>query len=115
MDDDPDIRQVLMDRLTSYGYGVETAIDGLEALDAVKRGSYDGMLLDIRMPHVDGIEVLHQVKASYPAMPVIMITASKLQDTAAQALRDGACAFLLKPFDTALLKDAVYRCFGPAA
>jgi len=75
VDDDPDIRQVLQDRLDSYGYVVETAIDGQEALDALKLRSYDGMLLDIMMPKVNGLEVLQESRKHRPLMPVVMIPA----------------------------------------
>ena len=115
VDDDPDIRQVLQDRLDSYGYVVETAIDGQEALDALKLRSYDGMLLDIMMPKVNGLEVLQESRKHRPLMPVVMITASRVKETTIQALEDGAQAFLLKPFDIVRLKTVVDRWFGTAA
>ena len=114
VDDDPDIRQVLLDRLDSFGYVVETAINGREALDALKRGAFDGMVLDIRMPEVDGIEVLRQTRKSHPSLPVVMVRASTVKDRAIQAVSEGACAYLLKPFDPAQLRQAVEQCFGPA-
>jgi CheY-like chemotaxis protein len=115
VDDDPDIRQVLQDRLNAYGYAVETAIDGLEALDALQRGDYDGMILDIRMPKVDGLEVLRRTRESHPGLPVIMITASKVKESDDQAINAGAQDLLLKPFDVAQLKEMVDRWFGPAS
>ncbi len=115
VDDDPDIRQVLLDRMSAYGYTVETAIDGREALDALQRGRFDGMLLDMRMPQMDGLEVLRQMRVLNPALPVVMITAMSVKGQVAQTLLEGACAYLLKPFDADQLKKAVEQCFGPAA
>lgn len=114
VDDDPDIRQVLQDRLNSYGYHVETAINGREALDALKRNAFDGMVLDIRMPEIDGIEVLRQTRKSHPALPVVMVTASTVRNSVIEAMGVGAQAYLLKPFDAVQLKQAVERWIGPA-
>jgi len=112
VDDDPDIRQFLLDRLGSYGYVVETAIDGREALDALRLNTFDGVVLDIRMPEMDGLEVLRHVREHYPTMPVVMITASESKERAIQALSEGAQDFLLKPFEAAQLKQVVERWFG---
>jgi signal transduction histidine kinase len=115
VDDDPDIRQLLLDRLESYGYVVETAVDGGEALEALRRRPFDGMLLDIRMPEMGGLEVLRYVRESRSTMPVVMVTASEARERAIQALSEGAQDFLLKPFDAAHLHEVVERWFGPAS
>jgi len=115
VDDDPDIRQFLMDRLGSYGYVVETANDGREALDALRKGSYNGLILDIGLPEIDGLEVLHQIREDMSTLPVVMITASGSKERAVQAVNLGAQAYLLKPFDAAQLKEVVERWFGLAA
>ena len=114
VDDDPDIRQVLLDRMSSFGYMVETAIDGREALDALRRGGFDGMLLDMRMPEIDGLEVLRRTRKSHPDLPVVVVTALSVQRQAAQAVAEGARAYLLKPFDAPHLKKVVEQYFGPA-
>jgi DNA-binding NtrC family response regulator len=114
VDDDPDIRQVLLDRMSSFGYVVETAIDGREALDALRQGRFDGMLLDMRMPEMEGLEVLERTQDSHPALPVVMVTATSVKEQVAQAMAEGACAYLLKPFDASQLKQVVEQCFGPA-
>jgi DNA-binding response OmpR family regulator len=114
VDDDPDIRQFLMDRLGSYGYVVETANDGREAFDALRKGSYNGLILDIGLPEIDGMEVLHQIREDMPTLPVMMVTASGSKERAVQAVNLGAQAYLLKPFDAEHLKQMVEQCFGPA-
>ena len=78
VDDDPDIRQVLLDRMNSFGYVVEAAIDGREALDTLRQGRFDGMLLDMRMPEMEGLEVLQRTHDSHPTMPVVMVTATSV-------------------------------------
>jgi len=115
VDDDPDIRQVLLDRMSSFGYVVETAINGREALDALRRSGFDGMLLDMRMPEIDGFEVLRRTRKTHPDLPVVVVTALSVQQQAAQAVAEGARAYLLKPFDASQLKQVVEKCFGPAA
>ncbi len=115
VDDDPDIRQVLLDRMSAYGYTVETAINGREALDALKRGGFDGVLLDMRMPEIDGLEVLRRTHDSHPDLPVVMVTAMSVKEQIVQAAAEGACAYLLKPFDATQLKHTVEQCFGPAS
>jgi len=115
VDDDPDIRQVLLDRMSSFGYAVETAVNGREALDALRRSGFDGMLLDMRMPEIDGFEVLRRTRKSHPDLPVVVVTALSVQQQAAQAVAEGARAYLLKPFDASQLKQVVEQCFGSAA
>ena len=115
VDDDPDIRQILLDRMSSFGYVVETAVEGSEALDALRRGGFDGMLIDMRMPKIDGLEVLRRTRESHPHLPVVLVTALSVQELASQAVTQGACAYLIKPFDPVQLKQVAERYFGAAA
>jgi len=115
VDDDPDIRQILRDRMSSFGYVVETAVEGGEALDALRLGSFDGMLLDMKMPKIDGLEVLRRTRQSHPDLPVVMVTALSVRELAAQAVTQGACACLIKPFDPVQLKQVAEQYFGAAA
>ncbi|HJU04137.1 MAG TPA: ATP-binding protein, partial [Nitrospiraceae bacterium] len=112
-DDDADIRHLLRDRLESEGYLVHLALDGREALGALWSGSLDGMILDIGIPQIDGLDVLRQVRKKYPAMPVIMITAVEARERAIAAMQAGANAYLLKPFTSAQLQHVVDRYFRP--
>lgn len=113
VDDDPDIREILKDSLESYRYAVDTAATGREALEKLQQATYGGMLLDILLPEMSGLEVLRRVRQQYPSLPVIMITAVA-QESAIQALESGAQAYLLKPFDTARVKQLVEFWFGPS-
>src|SRR3989442_13468649 len=82
VDDDPDIRQVLLDRMSSFGYVVETATDGRDALDAVQRGRFDGMLLDMLMPGIGGLEGLPRTPVNHSRPPVGGGTAHAVHQTA---------------------------------
>ena len=93
---------------------VQTAVNGREALDALHDRPYDGLILDIGMPDIDGLEVLHQIREQHPAMPVLMITAAEARERALLAMEAGAQAYLLKPFDEAQFKQVVERWFGRA-
>jgi signal transduction histidine kinase/CheY-like chemotaxis protein len=111
-DDDPDIRQMLSDRLTSDGYEVRVACDGSEALSLLAGAAFDGLILDIGMPGVSGLEVLQRIRGAYPPLQIIMITATEARERALNALQAGAQAYLLKPFDADQLKQLVEQWIG---
>lgn len=116
VDDDPDIRHLLADRLTADGYEVLTAADGQEAVATFNRERLDGLILDIGLPHIDGLGVLQHVRAQQRTVPVIMITAAASHERAREALIAGAQAYLLKPLDAQEFKRTVDRWFrGDAA
>src|SRR5512147_1615162 len=100
VDDDPDIRQVLQDRLQSYGYAVDTASDGWAALRALARTTPSGIFLDLRMPGMDGSEVLEHIRLQLPSIPVVIITAASAPEQVIRAISAGAQTCILKPFDT---------------
>jgi signal transduction histidine kinase/CheY-like chemotaxis protein len=112
VDDDPDIRQLLKDRLRADGYWPELALDGVQAIQRLQNGPYDGMILDIGLPLINGLEVLAHIRHTNNQMPVIIITASEAKQRAMQALALGAQAFVLKPFAIAELQQTVHRWFG---
>jgi signal transduction histidine kinase len=111
VDDDPDIRQLLFDRLGGYGYEVQTAGDGREALRLLGTETFDGMILDIGIPEIDGLGVLQQLRTSNTTLPVVMVTASGSKERAVQAVALGAQDYVLKPFDAAHLKEVIERWF----
>jgi DNA-binding NtrC family response regulator len=99
VDDDEDIRILLSDRLEMYGYEVLNASDGQEALEKVDEMTPELVLLDIRLPILDGMEVLERIKLEHPETLVIMITAFGTVQLAVEAMRKGAYDFIEKPFD----------------
>lgn len=97
VDDEPGIRELLSQILTDEGFSVTTVASGEEALAAVSREVFDLVLLDIKLPGMDGLEVLRQLKAGGKSLPVVMISGHATVEQAAQAVREGAADFLEKP------------------
>src|SRR5512136_2845958 len=98
VDDDPYMRSSLTDCLVSCGYAVETAIDGVDALGKFRRGAYEMVITDIRMPKMGGLDLLKELKGQSPETPVIVITAYGTVNTAVEAMKQGAKDFIMKPF-----------------
>ncbi|MDI6711361.1 MAG: sigma-54 dependent transcriptional regulator [Thermoanaerobacterales bacterium] len=99
VDDEESVCQMLSDILADEGYRAETAGDGREALEKLKREPFDVALVDIRMPEVDGMQLLEHVQAAGLTLPVIMMTAYGTTETAIQAMKLGAFDYVLKPFN----------------
>ncbi len=90
-------------------YDVSVASGGLEARDNFLNKEYDLMIMDIKMPDINGIDLLTEVKTKSPETEVIMITAYASVDTATDALRMGALDYIIKPFDTSSVLEAVQK------
>ncbi len=114
VDDDPDIQQLLHDRLKAGGYQTVSALDGRQALTILHSQEFDGMILDIGIGQIDGLDVLRQVRRTNQRLPIIMVTASGSQELAMRAIGLGAQAYLLKPFDAGQLQQAMDRWFRRA-
>ncbi len=99
VDDEEALRITLAGELTAEGYTVKEAADGDIAIEMVKKEDFDVVLLDIKMPHVDGFEVLKFVKSQHPETKVIMLTAFGDMQNAIQSLKLGASDFASKPYD----------------
>ena len=113
VDDDPDLQDLVTDILMSFSRSIEVirAADGQSAIDMVKREPLDLVLLDIRMPGVDGLEALKQIKVIAPRLPVLMITGSD-SSSASEALRIGAFGYLPKPMDLRYVEHIVSLALG---
>jgi DNA-binding NtrC family response regulator len=99
IDDERSIRNTLKDILEFEKYQVELAEDGLKALELLKTNDYDVILCDIKMPVMDGIEVLQKVEEIKPDTPVVMISGHGNIDTAVESIKKGAFDFIEKPLD----------------
>jgi DNA-binding response OmpR family regulator len=99
VDDDIEICNVLNRFLSKKGYEVYTALNGLSAINKVKEVRPHIVLLDIRMPGVDGIEVLKEIKKVDPAVGVIMVTGVTDEEEARKTLELGAYDYMTKPID----------------
>jgi len=109
VDDEEALRTVLSGELAGEGYKVETASDGDEAIDIVKKNKFDLILLDIKMPRVDGFEVLKFVKQNYPHIKIIMLTGFADLKNAIESKKLGAEDFISKPYDLVDLLTTIER------
>ena len=107
VDDEAPVREVLTEYFTTEGYAVEGAGSGAEALTAVRGGRADLVLLDVRMPGLDGVQVLRKIREINGDVPVIMVTANEDVSLAKETLKLGAFDYVAKPFDFDYLDRAV--------
>ena len=109
VDDEPDFVEMLSLRLVESGHRVESAFSGREALERLNVDDpegfppFDVIILDIKMPGMDGIETLRQIKSKHPVIEVILLTGHGAVDSAVEGLKAGAFDYLLKPADYAEL------------
>lgn len=109
VDDDKNVTIFLEMFLKQKGYAqIQIVTTGEEALKAIQEDNIKLVLLDIRLPDIDGVEVLRKLKAFNQDISVIMITAFPDEKIAKEALAEGACDYILKPFDLAYLESSVH-------
>mgnify|MGYP001032083039 CR=1 FL=1 len=99
-DDEADIALILKLHLEDAGYATKRAKDGVEALEMLSREQFELLLLDIKMPRMDGLQVLGRVRETYPGMVVVMMTAHGSEDIAVDAMKKGAVDYISKPFSS---------------
>jgi CheY-like chemotaxis protein/nucleotide-binding universal stress UspA family protein len=109
VDDEKNVRLTLRQALEDLGLQVNTAAGGEEALDRIEDTEHDLMLLDLRMPGLDGLEVLQRTRRQAPDLPVVIVTAHGTVKNAVQAMRRGAVDVLLKPISLDSLRELVNR------
>lgn len=110
-DDDNSLRKVLKFKLAQKGHQVTAVADGEQALEKLKSASFDLLLSDIRMPKIDGIELLEQSKNIQPDLKTILITAHASVPQAVEAVKLGAYNYITKPFDDEELYLAIDKAF----
>ena len=109
IDDEESVRRILEFNLREDGYDVLTAANGLEGLDLFQRRPVQLVLSDVRMPQLDGMELLPRLKAAQPDLPVIMLTAHGTIDAAVEAMKLGAFDYLTKPFTREQVRSTVHK------
>ncbi|MDM8544345.1 sigma-54 dependent transcriptional regulator [Desulfococcaceae bacterium HSG9] len=109
VDDEKNYPLVLSAVLEEEGYETLTANSGHEALEILKNSDVDLVLTDMKMPVMDGVELLERIKASEPDLPVIMMTAHGTVERAVEAIQKGAYNYILKPFDNERLNFYIRR------
>ena len=108
VDDEPDAVELLQEFLTAKGYDVIIACDGEEALRQVKDHRPHLILLDVRMPKLNGLEVLKRVREIDHEVGVIMVTAVNEEETGREALKMGAFDYITKPLDLQYLERSLW-------
>lgn len=97
VDDEKDFVEMLSLRLTEIGETVVTAYNGGECLQALEKTEIDVIILDVKMPGMDGVETLQEIKKRYPLVEVIMLTGHGTKEAAVEGMKLGAFDFLFKP------------------
>ena len=109
VEDDPNLREAVCDTLELAGEAVVSAGSGEEALELLAQQSVALVVSDVRMMPMDGITLLKEISQRLPHLPVVLMTAFADVDRAVEAMRSGACDFLLKPFEPKALLEHVAR------
>jgi DNA-binding NtrC family response regulator len=109
VDDEEIVRESLSDWLQKDGFAVETAADGPTAVERLSEGEWAIALVDLKMPGMDGLQVLETAKQRLPDLAVVMITAYATVETAVKAIKLGATDYIVKPFDPEELSLLVHR------
>jgi len=112
IDDEPNIRRLFRDELEEDGHTIEQAGDGAEGLAELDRANYDLVVLDLRMPEMNGIEFLEQVRGGRPDLPVIVCTAVRGAESEYELWASKVSAILNKPVDLELLKKEIAKTLG---
>ena len=102
-EDEVDMSEALVDILTYHKYTVDAVFDGEEALDYATIGEYDGIILDIMMPKMSGLEVLQKLRNRGDRTPVLLLTARSSEQQHIEGLQTGADMYMTKPFSVDLL------------
>ncbi len=110
VDDQASMRLTLKGILSKKGYDVFVAEDGLRALEEVKKRDYGLIIMDIKMPGLNGVDAFIKIKEINPKVPVIMMTAFALEDEIRRAINEGAYAVLYKPFDMERIFEVIGEC-----
>ena len=109
VDDEENLRRVTQLKLQQAGYEATTACDGAQAMELLSRNPQDLIITDLKMPGMSGVELLRRVKADYPEVIVIVVTAFGTIESAVEAMRLGAYDYIIKPVNSEALKLVVSR------
>jgi DNA-binding response OmpR family regulator len=115
VDDEKNIRMTMSQSLEPLGLPVETAVNGEEALSLLRSGSFGLIFLDLKMPGLDGMEVLRIIRQEWPKLRVIIITAHGTIETAVEAMKLGAVDFVQKPFSPGEIRELAQSVFDREA
>ena len=111
IDDEDIVRTSCSRTLVPEGYETELSRNGVDGLEILEKGGVDLVLTDLKMPDMDGIEVLRNIKNRWPEVEVIIVTGYQTVDTAVKAIKLGAFDYIEKPFTPDVLVAAVEKAF----
>lgn len=106
VDDELDFQETVVKRLKDRGYPVRGVEDGYKALETLENKDIDIVILDVKMPGLDGLEVLKRIKTNWPAVEVIMLTGHASVESGIEGMELGAFDYLMKPYR---LEDLVHK------
>ncbi len=109
VDDEVKMQRILQIVLKKMGHGVACASDGVEALELMARQDFDLVVTDMKMPRLDGVGLLRELRKQGSSIPVIMITAFATVETAVEAMKEGASDYIIRPFKNEVVIQAVER------
>jgi DNA-binding NtrC family response regulator len=109
VDDDAAVRKSLSSILSMEGYLVETVENGKQAIRISEKSRFDIALIDIKLPDMDGTELLHRLKVNQPHMVKIVITGFPTLENAMETVNEGADGYILKPFDVQKLLEMIRK------
>lgn len=115
VEDDATLREALVDTLELSRYQVLTADDGSKALELLKEHPVGLVITDVQMPNMTGLQLLLEIKSRWPHLPVLLMTAYGVISQAVEAMREGACDYLVKPFEVDELLARIARWMLPAS
>jgi NADH-quinone oxidoreductase subunit E len=113
VEDETIMRESLRDWLTDAGYHVETAEDGEKAMSTLAKQDFGLIIIDLRLPRQDGLEVLRQAKSKQSQLKGIVITAYPSVQSAVEAMKEGAVDYMTKPCDLNQLEETIRKVLGP--
>ena len=107
VDDEKEFLEVMSERMANRGMVVSTAESAFDALEQLKGGNFDAIVLDLMMPGMDGIETLKTIKQKNPALQVILLTGHATVEKGIEAMKLGATDFVEKPADMNMLAEKI--------
>lgn len=110
VDDEVEVRELCRRIFNKEGYVVHLAVNGGDALEILQNNRYHVAVVDLKMPNIDGMKVLKEIKENYPQTDVIIITGFGTIKSAVEAIQRGASNYLPKPFEIEELNGAIKNC-----
>ena len=107
VDDEKKFLEVMSERLTTRGVTVTTATSAAEALEQIEANLFDAVILDLKMPGMDGIEAMKRMKAKRPELQIILLTGHATVEKGVEAIKLGAMDFVEKPADLESLREKI--------